>query len=234
MMLPMGGMSSRITLGLVTVLAVAGLCAGTASAGTTISASEEGLTFEPGPYVQGLGEVATFDNTKSSAPHDVTSNQVGPDNRPLFFSDVILGGTSTEVRGTQYLTAGTYPFFCNIHGAAMSGELTVDGSQGAVVPRPAVRVVVVNQRLRQVRRVGVRVRIRAVTASSSVTLTATRGKAVLGVRRGLNFRAGQTRTLVIPLTARGRKALRRARVLPVRVRAAVPFGRPVAANRRVR
>lgn len=230
----MGGMSSRITLGLAAALAVVGLSVGTANAGTTIVASPVNYTFEPGPYVQDLGEVATFDNSLSPAYHDVTTDDKGPDGARLFGSAMIPGGETTVVEGTQYLKAGTYPFYCSLHGSGMRGDLIVDGSKGEAVPRPLVRVSFVKQKLKRVRKAGVRVKLKAVTASKPVTVTASKGKTVLGTKRKLVFKAGQTRTLTIPLTGKGRKAIRKGKVVKITLRTSVPFGKPSSATRKVR
>lgn len=230
----MGGMSSRIALGLTVVLAAFGASTGGANAATSIVADPTALTFLPGPYVQGLGETAILDNSQSETYHDVTANQAGPDGKPLFASPMIPGGTTAAVDGTQYLTAGTYPFFCTLHGAGMSGNLVVDGSTGKVVPRPAVRVSFARQKLKQVRKRGVRVTVKALAASKSVTVTASKGKVLLGAKRGLGFRAGQTRTLTLPLTRQGRKAIRKGKVVKIKLNTTLPFGKPSTATRKVR
>ena len=230
----MGGIGSRFVLGLAATLAVFGTLAGTASAGTTIFASEDCCNYEPGPYIQDLGDLATFDNTLSTAPHDVRASQLGPDGAPLFSSAVISGGGTSTVRGTQYLKAGTYPFFCIIHGSSMSGDLTIDGSKGTVVPRPSTRVSFVKQKLRQVRKSGVRVKVTAVTASKPVRITATKGKTTIAVKSGLSLGAGKSRTLTLPLTKAGCKAISKGKTVQIKLKATVPFGKPSTASRKVR
>lgn len=230
----MGGIGSRIAVGLAVAMATLVAMSGAAGAGTTIVASPVGFTFEPGPYVQDLGEVATFDNSQSTAPHDVTSTQRGPDGKPLFFAPGIAGGMTNTVKGTQYLGAGTYPFFCTIHGSTMSGDLTIDGRKGTVVPRPSIRVAILKQRLKKVRRSGLNVRIRAVTASGGVAVLVRKGRTVLGSRRGLAFEAGQVRTVKVPLTKAGRRAIRKGKSAKVTARATVPFGKTSVASRKLR
>jgi len=231
----MGGMGSRIALGLAVVVAALGLTTTAANAGANITASETCCTFDPGPFTQGLGEIATFDNTKSTAPHDVVATGKGPDGQPLFLmSGAILGGDTAPVNGTQYLKAGTYPFYCSIHGAAMSGELTVDGGSGTAVARPSVKVSFIGQKLNQVRRVGVKVKLKAVTASRNVTVTASKGKVKLGSTKVPSLSAGQNKTVTISLTKSGRKALGKGKVAQISLKATVPFGNPASASRRVR
>lgn len=237
----MGGVASRIGLSLALLVVAAGGWASTATGASTIVASPETFTYEPGPYVQGLGEVAIFDNSRASAYHDVTTLRRGPDGGPLFFSEMIPGGLGTDdpagqvtpVNGTQYLTPGSYPFYCTLHGQAMSGELVIDGSQGKAVKRPGVRVTILKQKLKRVRKSGIKVRLKALGASRQVTVTATRGKVRIGARK-VNFKAGQTRRLNIPLTRKGRQVLRKGRVAKLKVRTSVAFGKPQQAARKLR
>ncbi len=230
----MGGTGTRIALGILAALASFGLIASAASAGATIQSDPNAYDYLPGPFVQDLGETAIFDNSQSSAPHDVTTARRGPDGGPLFYSNLISGGQTTPVKGTEYLAAGTYPFYCTIHGTSMSGELVIDGSKGTVVPRPSIKATFPGQRLKQVRKSGVRVKVKATTASNGVAVTARKGRALLGVKRGLNFTAGQSRTVTVPLTKAGRKAISKGKVVKITVKATVEFGKPSTAIRKVR
>lgn len=224
----------RIALGLLAALASFGLIASSATAGTTIQSDPNAYDYLPGPFIQDLGETAIFDNSQSSALHDVTTTTRGPDGGPLFYSDLIPGGQTTPVKGTEYLAAGTYSFYCTIHGSAMSGELLIDGSKGTVVPRPSVKASILNQTLKKVRKTGVRVKVTASTASSGVAVAARKGGALLGTKRGLNFTAGQSRTVIIPLTKAGKKAISKGKIVKITVKATVEFGKPSTANRKVR
>jgi plastocyanin len=221
-------------LGLVAVVAALAAWAGTANAtGVSIVADPTCCTFLPGPYEQSLGETAIFDNSGTTSYHDVTSTRKGPDGKPLFAVALTPGGKSAPIRGTEYLTPGTYPFYCTLHGAAMSGELTVDGS-GTVVRRPQIKVSFVKQKLKQIRKSGVKVKVKAVTASKGVSVTASKGKLKLGSRTGLSLKAGQTKTVTLRLTKAGRKALKKTRVARIKLKATVPFGKSASASRRVR
>lgn len=228
-------MGSRIALGLALLVAGLGAMVGTANAGTTIRSSSTCCTFDAGPYVQDLGDIATFDNSQSTSPHDVVAKQKGPDGKPLFAAAAVLGGQSSTVYGTQYLDAGTYGFYCTIHGPSMSGELIVDPGKGTVVPRPSVKVSVLAQKLGQVKKSGVKVKIQAVTASKNVTVTASLGKVKLGSKGGTTLAAGQSKPLTIPLSKAGRKAISKVKKsVQISVKATLPFGKPATANRRVR
>lgn len=221
-------------MGLAAVMVAAGLMTGSASAAANIEADPVEYTFLPGPYIQGLGEVANFDNRLAQTYHDVTAKRNGPDGKPLFFSAAIPGGKITPVRGTEYLKAGTYPFICTLHGAAMRGELTLDGSQGKAVRRPKVRVSIPRQKLKRVRKTGVKVRVKGVTRSKRVKVTVKKGKVLLGVKKGLSFRSGQAKKFTVRLTKAGRKALRKRRSVKVKARATVAFGKPSNASRKLR
>jgi plastocyanin len=74
------------------------------------------------------GERLTFRNT-DFANHDVTSKQSG-----LFASETIGQGATSFVEGSQYLTTGSYDFFCSIH-PQMTGTITVT-SAGTPAQRP--------------------------------------------------------------------------------------------------
>jgi len=80
------------------------------------------------------GERLTFAN-RDVASHDVTSKAGGPDGKPLFGTPAIGTGGTAPVEGSQYLSAGTYGFFCSIH-PNMEGTLTVT-SAGTPARRPA-------------------------------------------------------------------------------------------------
>jgi plastocyanin len=80
------------------------------------------------------GEPLTFRNT-DLARHDVASTQPGAVRNRLFSSDTIGNGETSLVEGSQYLTTGTYSFFCTVHPDFMKGTLTVTAS-GTPKPRP--------------------------------------------------------------------------------------------------
>jgi plastocyanin len=80
------------------------------------------------------GEPLTFRNT-DLARHDVASTQPGTVRNRLFSSDTIGNGETSFVEGSQYLTTGTYGFFCTVHPDFMKGTLTVTAS-GTPKPRP--------------------------------------------------------------------------------------------------
>ena len=218
-------------------IAIVGLLAAAspASAADTITADVGCCTFAPGPYFQDLGEIPLFENPPGANPHNVTSTATGPDGGELFRSKTIGAGDTTPVEGTQYLEAGTYPFFCTLHGPSMSGELVVQGEKGAVVPRPSVKVSIPSQRLKKVRRSGrVKVKVRAATASSGIGVRVSRGKTVIASASNLSLNAGASRVLKLKLSRKGRKAIRKGRKVGLAAKATVAFGKPSKAKRSLR
>lgn len=229
----------RIAMGLAVGLAALFGWFGTAVAdapavGTMIASDPTCCTYLPGPYAQDRGQRAIFDNTGSTTYHDVEAKQKGPDGKALFsMGGLTPGGKSAPIRGTEYLKAGSYPFYCTLHGTAMSGVLIINDA-GTAVARPSVKVSLVNQKLRQVRKAGVKARIKAITASTGVVITAKKGKVTLGSKRGLTLKAGQAKTITLPLTKAGRKAVKKARSVKIKLGASVPFGKSVNTTRKVK
>jgi plastocyanin len=222
--------------GLIVAAALLILGGTAARAADTIQADLTCCTFAPGPYSQDLGEIANFNNpAEADAPHNVTANDTGPDGGALFRSDSITAGTTVPVAGTQYLEAGTYGFFCTIHGPSMKGTLTVDAGKGEVVARPKIKVSIPKQPLKKVRKSGkLKVKVKAVTKSRGISLKAKKGSKTLGKSSGLNLAAGAGRTVKLRLKPAGRKAIKKGRKADVSVKGSVAFGKPGKAKRTLR
>lgn len=214
---------NRRLLVLVTIAAPA-LGAPPALADVTIRAVPPNRYVDTAPQMA-QGERLTFSNYDTAA-HDVTSSQNGPDGRPLFASALITGGQSAFVEGSQYLTAGSYPFLCSVH-PFMTGTLTVT-SAGTPVPRPggggstadtvapAVALRVTSARLRRfVTRV-------TVDEASTVAVKATArvgGRRVTVGRGSATQSAAGPRSVRLAVTSAGRRALRSRKSVAVSVRA---------------
>ncbi len=232
---PMGmlsrGIGSLLAAGALTLL----LGAGPASAADSIVAEKECCTFVSGPFFQDLGEIPLFVNPVDANPHNVTSTSTGPDGGALFRSQTVGADSTTPVAGAQYLKAGTYPFFCTLHGSGMSGELVVDGDKGTVVARPSIRVSIPAQPLKKVRKSGkLKVRVKATTASQGISIRARKGKKSVTSSSKLSLTAGAGRTVKLKLTGAGKKALAKGRKVAISAVGTVAFGKPSSAKRKLR
>ena len=103
-------------------------------AAQTIIAADD--FYSTASYTADQGDVVPFQNTGTSS-HDATARGNGPDGGPLFSMPSIGTGSAT-VKGTQYLTAGTYAFYCTVHPLSMSGNLIISGN-GTPVAAPRSR-----------------------------------------------------------------------------------------------
>jgi plastocyanin len=188
------------------------------------------------------GEPLTFFNSDVNF-HNVTARSYGPDDRPLFGSATIGNGQRVFVEGSQFLTTGSYGFFCTVH-PQMTGTLTVT-SAGTPAPRPApppppppdttpptVGLAITSSKIGTVLRLGrlfVSARLNE-AGSISFTATARKGRALVTVARGTtSFSAAGKRTVGLALTRSGRNLLAARMSLRVTVAAQ---GRDRAGNRR--
>jgi plastocyanin len=118
----------------VVVLTLAGALAApaTAAADKEIVATSS-TSFATPEVTMDQGEPLNFRNSDlTGTKHDVVAEDI-VDGKPLFRSDLIGQGVSF-VEGSQYLTTGTYKFFCSLH-SSMTGTLTVSAN-GTPKPRP--------------------------------------------------------------------------------------------------
>ncbi|HJU84387.1 MAG TPA: plastocyanin/azurin family copper-binding protein [Holophagaceae bacterium] len=76
--------------------------------------------FYPSTLTVAVGTTVTWQWTAGTMTHNVTSG-TAPTGDGAYFSPNQSTGTYTH----QYTAAGTYPYFCSIHGAVMSGSITV-------------------------------------------------------------------------------------------------------------
>jgi plastocyanin len=118
----------RLTRSLASVAAVAALAA--FAAGSAVAANGEvdidGLEFVPGQVTINVGDSVTWTVTNAVPEgHTVTSGQPDdPDQGSLFDSGIGLQ-ESGETYEFTFEDAGTFAYYCQIHGAAMSGEVVV-------------------------------------------------------------------------------------------------------------
>jgi plastocyanin len=157
------------------------------------------------------GEQVTFQNADVSG-HDVTANQTGDNGAPLFRSAVVSPGSSGPVEGTEYLTTGSYDFFCSIH-PGMEATLEVT-SAGTPVPRPqpeGVAVKIVSKSLDRVLESGkLKLKVRSRRGSVVVGARAkTRKTSIALGSKKLQFDVAEERKVALKLSDAARKALRK-------------------------
>jgi plastocyanin len=203
------------------------LCAAPASADEQITAGPPNQYLTPAVTID-QGEKVTFMNS-DPAEHDVLSRDLGPDEKALFRSELVGAGGTVPVEGVEYLTTGSYAFFCSIH-PQMEGTLNVS-SAGTPVPRPTepgpgpgpgtgstLSVQVLDTKRKAVKKRG-SLRVRVTTGgAATVRLTAqAKGKAFA---KGTAKLAGAgKKTARLKLTRAGRRAVKRAGSIAVAVTA---------------
>lgn len=213
--------------------ALAGLAGVTAAqalgASEAITASPACCSYGKPSFTIDRGALATFQNQDpGTSPHDVFSVDNGAKNKPLFSSAEINVG-QTPVNGTDSLGAGTYRFFCTVHPTQMSGQLVVTPSAS-----PTVAVAILSSKLGPVASSGkLKVKLRGLLASNTVSLTARKGSRKLGSTRVTDLAAGASRTVKLPLSRAGRNALRNRGATKLKVTAAPPGDQAVTATRRL-
>ena len=207
------------------LLALALFAGGMALAASQTIVGQADNTYTASTYTADQGEVVQFQVTGST--HNVTAHQNGPDGKALFRTPTISGG-STGVQGTQYLSAGTYTFFCSVHPSTMQATLVVTGN-GTPQPRPAATLSVRSKKISKVAKRGLQVAINASTKIDDVSLIAKLGNATIGKADGLSLFSGQ-QVQVLKLTKSGKSKLARKSKARVTVTADIPFGSPASAK----
>ena len=182
-------------------------------------------TFSAGLYTTDQGEVSQLQVTGSQ--HNVTAVQNGPDGKALFGSNTISGGT-TPVNGTQYLSAGAYPFICTIHPSTMSGTLQVSGN-GTAQARPSATLKLTTRKISKVLKQGLSITINSTAKVTGVNLVAKLGKATIASKTNLAFFAGQ-QFEKLTLSKAGKSKLRGKSKAQVTLTLEIPFASPVSAK----
>jgi len=109
--------------------ALIALAAPAAAGAATITAGPGPVSYQNPNVEIDAGEAVSFMNLDLTAPHDVTSVDVGAGAQPLFASATVGFLTTVPVTGAEALDAGRYDFLCSIH-TFMTGSITVRGSGG--------------------------------------------------------------------------------------------------------
>jgi plastocyanin len=206
-------------------LAVAGVlfAGGIAFAASQTIVGQIDNTFSASTYTTDPGEVVQFNVTGNS--HNVTAHPNGPDGQALFRTPTISGGT-TGVQGTQYLSAGTYTFFCSIHPTTMQATLVVS-SNGTPQPRPSATLSVRSRKISKVTKKGVQVAITSSAKVDGASLVAKLGGTTIGKADGLSLSSGQ-QFVTVKLTKAGKSKLSGKSKASVTVTATIPFGSPAS------
>jgi hypothetical protein len=186
-----------------------------------------GGTGGPTPtFTMDQGDRPTFTDGGANQ-HNVTARQDGPDGKVLFSTPTLNGGQSATLDGTQYLTTGSYTFFCTIHPTQMQATLVVSGN-GTPQARPSASLTVRTKTISKALKKGLLVSVNASTAVSGATLTAKLGKATIG-KTGASLTSG-TQTKKLKLSKAGKSKLRKKSSAKVTVTADIPFGAPASAK----
>jgi plastocyanin len=199
-------MIPAVRRGVFAALIVSLVAAASAWADETISARPVN-TFSSAVTTIDQGEKVTLQNS-DIAGHDVVSEKAGDDSKPLFRSELVAPGSSGPVVGTEYLTTGTYPFFCSIH-PGMESTLEVT-SAGTPVPRPqpSVTLKVRSGDLQRVVESG-KLKLRVRTSKAALTVGARakkrKGSIALGSKK-VEWKGGAGR-IVLKLSKSARDAL---------------------------
>jgi plastocyanin len=223
------GRPGRRFLAAIAVVALGAMAyAGFALAATDTIVGGPGESFTQPTYNTDQGGLVPFQNDGGS--HNVTARQNGPDGDSLFRSETTTSGI-TPVNGTQYLSAGDYPFFCTIHPTTMQGTLHVTGA-GTPQARPSATLKLRTKTISKAVKKGLLVAVNATTQISGATLTAKLGKATLGKRTTSLAAGAQAKTL--KLSKAGKSKLRAKGKATVKVTAEIPFGAPAAAKTKLK
>jgi plastocyanin len=196
------------------------VCAAPALAEKTYTAGPVPFTYTSDSVTIDQGEQLTFQNNDSGgAGHDVVSDDAG-----LFKSEIISPGQSAPVRGVEFLTTGDYKLHCSLH-SNMVGTLHVSAS-GTPQPKPGsagdktaptVKIAVADSKIAPVlKRKGLKVRVNS-SEPASFKLTAVGSKRTIARGVAKVTAAGQSRTVTLALTASGKKLLKNAKKVVVKV-----------------
>ena len=177
-------------------------------------------------YTMDQGDRPTFSNG-GALQHNVTARTNGPDKRALFSTPTLDGGQQATLDGTQYLTAGTYTFYCTIHPTEMQATLVVTGN-GTPQPRPSSSITVTRRSVAQTIKKGLKVKMTPTTTIGGVTVTAKLGKTTIG-KTTTTLNAGFNAP-VVKLSKAGKSKLRGKSTAKVSVTADIPFGSPATAK----
>jgi plastocyanin len=227
-MLRSGTRGRRFWLAVAAAALVAMTCAGISLAASDTIVAGPSESFSAPTYNADQGSLVPFQNNGGS--HNVTARQSGLDGKALFRSSTTGSGVAS-VDGTQYLSAGDYPFFCTIHPTTMNGTLHITGN-GTPQARPSASLTLRTKTISKAIKKGLLVSVDANTQINGATLTAKLGKATIA-RTSASLASG-TQTTKLKLSKSGKSKLRKKGSAKVTVTAEIPFGAPASAKAKLK
>jgi plastocyanin len=114
----LGGVSMAVAMAL--LLAALALSPGDAGAADEGVSMTSGLAFVPGTVNINVGDTVTWTNTSAGIPHTTTSNTGVWDSGNL---------TTNQTFAFTFTAPGTYPYFCEVHGAGVMSGTVIVGQQ---------------------------------------------------------------------------------------------------------
>ncbi len=192
----------------------------TAHAATSTIGTGVGNVFSADDYSIDQGDSVTFSNT-DDRPHNVMSFSLF-DGGFLFKSETVRPGASGPVDGVEYLTSGTYAFFCSLH-PGMEADLIVDSGGGAW-SRPVVEARLLPTRKRVLGSRGtLRIELRSGTTVPALGFEVHSGNRRIGAGSS-ELVAGTAKVITISLPRSFRRRISSLRVIRIAVRGSVPYG----------
>ena len=213
---------------------VIGAVGASAALGLVVRATgDDNVDYKQQNFSQPQGAHSAFENEDSGATFQYSHSVLSDDSLgfyKLFRSKTILPGSTTPIKGTQYLTTGDYTFHCSVH-PAMQATLHVTGA-GTPVARPDIEVTIKTKTLRKAWSLhGVKVLIDAATKSQNVGVRVefkSDGKKA-GFAKNIDLAAGGSKTVRIHFNpsanSRVRHHLADHDTLKIKAKAIVPFGK---------
>lgn len=178
-----------------------------------------------------------FLQNDASNTHNVVAEDTGPDGKALFRSANVAPGGSGPIRGTEFLSVGSYDFFCSIH-PSMRDSLPVSDNLGTdPVPRPDIEIKVKSKKLEKVvksRKLKVRVEASGPTDALGIELKAKKGSKTIAKKGGIDVDGGDREKLKLKLKKKGVKALDDLNKAKVKVKGSVDFGSPDKAKKKLK
>lgn len=203
---------------------------GSAYAGSSTIGTSAGNEFSAASFSISQGDSVIFSNT-DDRPHNLNSLSLFKGNF-LFGTNTLAPGTSQSVGGIEYLTSGSYRFFCSLH-PGMEADLIV-GPGGAPSMRPLAVATLIPGR----KRVLVRKGLLRFELRSEVEVPGLEFQIASGNRRILSgstdLVAGVTKLISVSLPSSFRRRIAELRVARIVVRGSVPYGTFSASSRTFR